>query len=74
MRECGFTQRQLATVIGINLSTLNAKLKGKNYFSVYEMDAICEVLNISNEEIGAYFFCKKSSENQTFDQQKRFVG
>ena len=70
MRECGFTQRQLATAIGINSSTLNAKLKGKHSFSADEMDAICEVLNIPNEEIGAYFFCKESLENQTHHEEE----
>ena len=58
MREYGFTQETLATAIGINESTLNAKLNGKAYFSTKEIDKICKILNISNDEIGAYFYAQ----------------
>ena len=56
MREYGFTQRTLAEAIGINESTLNAKLNGKGYFSTLEIDKICKLLNIAEVEIGAYFY------------------
>lgn len=56
MRELGITQAALADAIGINESTLNAKLNGKAYFSTKEIDKICQVLNIANDEIGAYFY------------------
>ena len=56
MREYGFTQETLAKEIGINESTLNSKLNGKAYFSTKEIDKICKILNISNDEIGAYFY------------------
>jgi transcriptional regulator with XRE-family HTH domain len=58
IKEMGFTQNELSNLIGKNKSTLNAKLNGKGNFTVPEMDAICEVLDIPNEEIGAYFFAK----------------
>lgn len=56
MREYHYTQAALAGEIGINESTLNTKLKGKAYFTAKEIDKICELLDISNEEIGLYFF------------------
>lgn len=56
MREFGFTQETLAKIIGINESTLNAKLNGKAYFTTKEIDKICEALNIAGDEIGAYFY------------------
>lgn len=56
MRECGYTQEKLAMAIGIDASTLNAKLSNKSYFKQPEIDAICKVLDISNTEIGAYFY------------------
>lgn len=58
IKECGFTQEQLAKAIGINKSTLSAKLNGQYSFSAKEIDSICRELDISNDEIGAYFFTK----------------
>lgn len=58
MRELGFTQEKLAKAIGINESTLNSKLNNKNHFNTREIDAICAVLNISNNEIGTYFYSR----------------
>ena len=56
MREYSFTQEALAREIGINESTLNAKLNGKGYFSTKEINKMCSVLSIANEDIGAYFY------------------
>lgn len=56
MREYGLSQRDLARTIGINPATLNAKLKGRNAFTAPEIDAICKAVEISNDEIGLYFF------------------
>lgn len=56
IRECGFTQEQLAKAIGISQATLGAKLKGNFYFTAIEMYSICDVLNIPTSEIGEYFF------------------
>lgn len=56
IKECGLTQEQLAKSIGKNKSTLSAKLNGQFSFTAKEIDDICKVLNISNDEIGDYFF------------------
>ena len=56
IKECGFTQETLANAIGKNKSTISAKLNGRYPFTANDIDAICRVLNISNEEIGDYFF------------------
>lgn len=58
MRELGYTQEKLAKAIGVNESTLNAKLNNKGYFNNYLIDKICEVLNISKMDIGSYFYAK----------------
>jgi DNA-binding XRE family transcriptional regulator len=58
MREFGYTQEKLAKAIGLNESTLNAKLNNKGYFKQDEVDKICEVLDISVREIGSYFYDK----------------
>jgi transcriptional regulator with XRE-family HTH domain len=56
IRECGLTQEQLAKAIGKNKSTISTKLNGRYPFTAKEIDDICKVLNISNDEIGYYFF------------------
>lgn len=56
MREMSYTQEKLAIAIGINESTLNAKLKGKSYFNQDLINKICKVLDITVSEIGTYFY------------------
>lgn len=56
IRECGLTQEQLAKAIGKNKCTISAKLNNQFSFTQDEMDDICRVLDIPNEEIGEYFF------------------
>lgn len=56
MRECGYTQEQLAAAINISEATLNLKLNNKYYFNAKEMIAIGKVLNIPLREFVLYFF------------------
>lgn len=56
MKECGFTQKQLAKDIGINKATLSTKLNNHFSFSQDEILAICELLNIPASEISDYFY------------------
>lgn len=56
IRECGFTQEQLAKAIKISKASLNAKLKNQFHFTTKEIHNICGVLAISVGEIGEYFF------------------
>lgn len=58
MREFGYTQEKLASAIGREKSSLNAKINGKSAFTTNEIDRICRVLDISNGDIGDYFFAK----------------
>jgi transcriptional regulator with XRE-family HTH domain len=55
-REYGFTQKDVATHIGVQPATLSLKLNNKAKFTSSEIDAICKLLDIPNEEIGIYFF------------------
>ena len=56
IRECGFTQSQLAKAIGISKSTMSAKLNNQFPFTQEEILDMCKVLNIPLNEIGAYFY------------------
>jgi transcriptional regulator with XRE-family HTH domain len=58
IRERGLTQEQLAKAIGKDKCTISGKINNRFSFTQEEIDAICEVLDISNDEIGEYFFAK----------------
>lgn len=63
MAERNVSQKQLATIIGINESTLNAKLSGKKQFRADEITAIAEQFDIFGS-IEEYFFCTKTCEKR----------
>lgn len=44
----GYTQRKLATAIGISVNSLNAKINGRKIFDADEVNRICDVLKITN--------------------------
>ena len=58
LKERGVTQDQLAKDIGKDKSTVSSKLNNRFSFTQEEIDSICRVLDISNSEIGAYFFTR----------------
>jgi transcriptional regulator with XRE-family HTH domain len=58
IKEYGYTQESLANAIGKDKSTLCSKLNNKGEFKAAEIDDICRKLDIPNDEIGNYFFCR----------------
>lgn len=58
MRERGYTQESLAKAIGRDKGSINTKLNNKSNFTTVEIDSICKLLDIDNNEIGAYFFAR----------------
>ena len=60
IKECGYTQKSLAGGIGISEGQFCQKLTGKYPFTQKEIDKICDVLKISVNEIGLFFFSPES--------------
>ena len=58
IKEYGYTQESLAKAIGKDKSTLCSKLNNKGEFKAAEIDDICKLLDIPNDENGQYFFCR----------------
>ena len=56
IREKGFTQAQLANIAGMTPGTLSQKLNNQATFRQKEITEICKALEISADEVGAYFF------------------
>lgn len=53
--ECGYTQSDVAEMLGISLSSLNDKVCGRRGFKQDEIEKISRILNIQ-EKINKYFF------------------
>ncbi|MDU3406654.1 helix-turn-helix transcriptional regulator [Clostridium sp.] len=54
MREKGYSQKLLATEMGMTVQTINAKLNGRTQFTIEEALSIIFILNI--EKPGEIFF------------------
>ena len=63
IKEKGFTQAQLANLVGMTPGTMSAKLNNQAYFKQSEVIEICGVLDIPISEYGDYFFTRKVRKN-----------
>lgn len=63
IREKGYTQAQLAKMVGMTPGTLSQKLNNLAYFKQTEIADICEVLEIPDCEVRAYFFTQEVRKN-----------
>ena len=63
IKEYGFTQKRIASEIGISVSTLSFKLNNKAFFTQNEIRKICVLLEIETAEVGVYFFALKVQKN-----------
>jgi DNA-binding XRE family transcriptional regulator len=59
MYECGYNQTSLAKKVKISVPTFSEKLNNKYPFTMKDNDSISNVLGISKNEIGVYFFTQK---------------
>ena len=50
------TQQAFADAMGMNVATLNAKLNSKAVWTMPEIEKTCALLDISNDDMIAYFF------------------
>ena len=65
IKERGYTQETLAKHIAMSESTLSQKLNNKTPFKQRDIREISDALEISSNDIGAYFFYIEGSENRT---------
>ena len=63
IKEKGFTQAQMANLVGMTPGTMSAKLNNQAYFKQSEIIAISEALDIPISEYGEYFFARRVREN-----------
>lgn len=56
MAEKKYSQRALAQALNISENAFTNKVKGRSTFNSVEIATICNILDISNTQIGAYFF------------------
>jgi transcriptional regulator with XRE-family HTH domain len=63
IREKGFTQEQLANLVGMTPGTMSMKLNNQAYFKQKEIIEISDALGIPYSEIGEYFFVREVRKN-----------
>lgn len=56
IREKGTSYRKISEAIGITVNTFNDKINGFYPFSAPEIKDICNILDISGNDIVKYFF------------------
>ena len=56
IKEYGHTQGSVANLLGISENAFTNKIKCRHYFTSLEIASICNLLGITKEEIGIYFF------------------
>ena len=65
IREVCGTEGRLAEKIGLSPRSMSLKLHGKRYFKQNEIGKIINELELTNDDIGIYFFYSKGLNNQT---------
>lgn len=56
MRECGFTQEQIAARLNLASSTFNQKIHNKRPTKLGEAEKMAELLSIKDNDFSSYFF------------------
>lgn len=59
MAEKKYSQRRLSQMLCISENSFTNKIKGKSSFNSKEIVTICNVLGITTENVGLYFFTPK---------------
>lgn len=65
IREVFTRNENFANAMGMDSSSLSAKLNNKSPWKREEIEKACELLHISIEDVYLYFFCRKSWEIST---------
>lgn len=60
--ESGYSQRSLATELGMSKNTLNSKVNGKIPFNTKEVEKICDKLGILDGAEKAAIFLERPSQ------------
>lgn len=58
IRNYGFTQKEIARMLGMSSSLFSMKLLNKRVVTLDDAEALAHILNIKNEEFADYFFAK----------------
>lgn len=55
-RACGYRDKEAAAGVGMSAYALSSRLNGRQRWQSDEIEAVCELLEIGQEEIGELFF------------------
>lgn len=54
--ELDLSQNEAAKLAGLAESTMSSRMTGRVPFTIVEVQALCRVLDIPTDQIGAFFF------------------
>lgn len=60
--SAGMTQNQVAARIGVSKNTFSAKMNGKTYFNIDQVEKICALVGITDPVEKADIFLSQSSQ------------
>ena len=63
--SCGYRDQEVAEYIGIGRDTMSGRMQGHNPWTSAEITAMCELLDIQQDEIGKFFFPEMSREDES---------
>ena len=62
MAEKGITQRKLASLLDCSLNTITRKLNGRSCFNTDEVQKLCVILDINDNDTKANIFLSEVSQ------------
>ena len=63
--SCGYRDQEVAEHSGIGRYTMSARMNGHQPWTSAEIAAMCELLDIQQDEIGKFFFPEMSREDES---------
>ena len=63
--SCGFRDQEVAEYIGIGRDTMSGRMHGNQPWTSAEIAAMCELLDIQQDEIGKFFFPELIREDES---------
>lgn len=64
MIQAGYTQRSLASAMGVSKNTICEKINGRRPFNTEEVETICKILSITSGQEKLDIFLAEPSQNR----------
>ena len=69
----GFTQKRLSKLLGIDAKAFSQKINNKSVFNTKEIDLLCQLLSIQDNQERIYIFLSRSSQKRDNERQEALL-